>query len=417
MQLDDFTRSIRELVLKGKTQEALEELTELYDNIKGKYHEEVVVLASRMNRFKEENIAGILDNSQADQQLNKINHAILELLSDLPNDQPVVSYFDGTTADTINENNNFEPVAEKKGNYLWLVGVGSLVIAILLLVIFFLLKKDDGTTANQDQFLDDDLVIAPSNSKANSTKQEKAVKIDGEEVEPNDDLFTTNTIQLGSHTKAKNLSNEDVDNFSFTTSSGYRNVVKVKITNQSTSFRPRIILFNKNRDKLGEKTAANAGSDLSYSFQAAPNTLYHLAVSPYYGSDGDYVLSVGLERFEQVESIEVEENGSFEQANVIELNQPIRAFMTNSIGDKDVYQLQVEQAAKLLIDIEALSTSIRSAIEVFDADKKRLIRTTAPNAGANLSIFINAKPGIYFFQISEYFGKGGDYEFLVHLEE
>jgi hypothetical protein len=80
-------QQIRQLIMKGKTEEALEVMTP--------YADEAILLRSRLSALQRNNRMGMIDFSEYSRELNRINAAILSLLDsddiDLPKNENIKS--------------------------------------------------------------------------------------------------------------------------------------------------------------------------------------------------------------------------------------------------------------------------------------------------------------------------------------
>jgi hypothetical protein len=81
----------------------------------------------------------------------------------------------------------------------------------------------------------------------------------------------------------------DSDYFSFET--GSQTKLMVVVENKSSTLAPKMAVYN--LDKSAQQTQQNStpGGNVSYAFEARPNSLYYLAVWSYSGS-GKYALTV-----------------------------------------------------------------------------------------------------------------------------
>ena len=109
--------------------------------------------------------------------------------------------------------------------------------------------------------------------------------------EPNEDLQTAAQLSIGKEAEANIMDPGDQDYFHFETSS---NPGKVTLTlrNQSTTLRPYLAVYNGVKKEFWHTGADNAGQDLRYEFEPAPNEQYYVYVGQWSNTQGPYRLAV-----------------------------------------------------------------------------------------------------------------------------
>lgn len=114
-------------------------------------------------------------------------------------------------------------------------------------------------------------------------------KFDG--FEPNEDLQTAAPLSMGKEAEANIMDSGDHDYFHFKTSSNFEKIT-LTLRNQSSTLRPYLVLYNGVKKELWHAGADNAGQDLRYEFQPAPNESYYVYVGQWSGTQGLYRLAV-----------------------------------------------------------------------------------------------------------------------------
>jgi hypothetical protein len=110
-----------------------------------------------------------------------------------------------------------------------------------------------------------------------------------DQYEPNDDILSATPIEIGKTIDANIMDTSDSDYFRFDTGSQTKLVVVVQ--NRSSTLAPKLAVYNP--DKSARQTQQNStpGGDVSYDFEALPNSRYFVAVWAYSGY-GNYSLTV-----------------------------------------------------------------------------------------------------------------------------
>lgn len=107
--------------------------------------------------------------------------------------------------------------------------------------------------------------------------------------EPNDDILSAYAIEIGQTIEANIMDGKDYDYFRFET--GSQTKLAVALVNQSATLAPIITVYNPDKSSHWPQKNTTAGGDVSYAFEARPNTRYYVAVSANEGY-GKYALTV-----------------------------------------------------------------------------------------------------------------------------
>lgn len=132
MNLEQFAQELRLLIAQGETQEAIHRLLAVYNQTKGEYHDELIVIASHFKMLRDKIMAGTLDDDDVAVQNNAINHSLLQLIDQIDEDQPLRRHFH---LDDANRPGlpNFKPKT-RKTPWLLFLGIG----VVLIVGVFFL---------------------------------------------------------------------------------------------------------------------------------------------------------------------------------------------------------------------------------------------------------------------------------------
>lgn len=144
MNLDQFAQEVRLLIAQGETQEAINRLLQLYNQAKGEYYDELIVVASHYKILRDKIMAGTLDADDASVQTNAINHSLLQLIDHIDQDKPLLRYFKQDD-NKIPQLPDFKSKT-KKSNRNLLIGIG--VGAVLLVAVFWIGQQFGGSKTN-----------------------------------------------------------------------------------------------------------------------------------------------------------------------------------------------------------------------------------------------------------------------------
>lgn len=140
MNLDQFAQEVRLLIAQGETQEAIERLLQLYNQAKGEYYDELIVVASHYKILRDKIMAGTLDADDASVQTNAINHSLLQLIDHIDEDKPLLRYYK-LDDNKIPQLPDFK-TQTKRSNRNLLIGIG---VGAVLLVAVFLVGQQFGS--------------------------------------------------------------------------------------------------------------------------------------------------------------------------------------------------------------------------------------------------------------------------------
>jgi len=143
MNLEQLAQELRLLIAQGETDEAIDRLLRVYNQTKGEYYDELIVIASHHKMLRDKIMVGAIEADDAAAQRNAINHSLLQLIDHLDEDEPLRRHFKVDDA-KMPDLPDFKPKA-KRNNRNVFIGIG---IGVVLIVGFFLLSRSFG---NRDQ--------------------------------------------------------------------------------------------------------------------------------------------------------------------------------------------------------------------------------------------------------------------------
>jgi len=141
MNLEQLAQELRLLIAQGETDEAIDRLLNVYNQTKGEYYDELIVIASHHKMLRDKIMAGAIEADDAAAQRNAINHSLLQLIDHLDEDEPLRRHFKVDDA-KMPDLPDFKPKPKSSNRNLF---IG---IVVVLIVGFFLLSRSFG---NRDQ--------------------------------------------------------------------------------------------------------------------------------------------------------------------------------------------------------------------------------------------------------------------------
>ncbi len=265
-------------------------------------------------------------------------------------------------------------------------------------------------TINVAQASSDNLNAQVTNLKtsAPTEKTEKGAPSSPGEQEPNNTVFEANSFPIDTTVSGEISSQDDQDYFRFRNTSKLRDLAKVKLENQSTSFVPDIYVYDSNKSQRLEKFDGTPGANLEFKFDVEPEKEYYIRVIPSYGSSGKYNLSLNLEKAYD----KYEPNDTISSPKLIRLGEPIEANILSE-NDVDCYLVSGITGKSITVRLENKSAALRPDIMVYNSNKSQLFEKFDPTPGANLDFAFDVEPGMnYYIKINPY-GSTGEYTLTV----
>ncbi len=242
------------------------------------------------------------------------------------------------------------------------------------------------------------------------------VDVSAQEQEPNNDLLSTNRMELGKWITASIGAGKDYDFYSFTTPPKYRDWIKIEIDNRSTTLEPRIGLFNSDKASIGSKHQTTSGANVSYVFVAAPESTFTFRASNYYGENvGAYLVRVmPLKAYDAFEP-----NETILTAAPITAGQEVEASIMDG-RDLDYFKVKAgDNAKQIVVELTNRSTTLRPQLVLYNPNKTQILEKHNTTAGADLGFSGNATPGgTYYVRVSDYYREAaGEYTLKVTFKE
>jgi len=104
------------------------------------------------------------------------------------------------------------------------------------------------------------------------------VEVEAQERESNDDILTTNVVELGIWITGGIGHPSDDDFYTFTLPNGPRDIFRVELENHSTTLEPELHYYDSRKSHTRGLSNGTTGADLSYEFVAEPGSRHHLQV-------------------------------------------------------------------------------------------------------------------------------------------
>ena len=203
--------------------------------------------------------------------------------------------------------------------------------------------------------------------------------------------------------------------FRFVTPPTYRDLVEVSVVNRSTTLEPCLNLFNADRTNIsGNQYNDTPGGNRKYTFVAAPNSTYYVAVEGWGSTAGDYTLAIRpLKAYDRYEP-----NDDIFHASPADLGKPVDAGIMDG-DDVDYYQFRsAARGGNVEVSIANRSTTLEPAIRVFNADRTDISGEQYNDTpGANRRYTFAAEPNsTYYVSVHSWGRSAGDYTLTIRLQ-
>jgi hypothetical protein len=232
----------------------------------------------------------------------------------------------------------------------------------------------------------------------------------GVEQEPNNSLPEANLGQMGTAIAGEISPAGDVDSYLFHYGSKLRDIVRVKLSNSSTTLTPALALYDQSKARVGYWYSTTAGSDLDFSFPADPGQDYFVQVSSLSSNVGKYTLAV----LAQGAYDEYEPNDDAFHATPLKAGQGIVANVMDS-KDVDWYLLTGLPQKQMTVHVENQSTTLAPSITLYNRSKAQIDQRYSTTAGADMDLSFSADPDQnYYIQVAAFGGSSaGKYKLVV----
>ncbi len=336
MKFNDFRQTLRNDLINGQPQQAIERLLEIYDKTNGgEAQDEVIVLAGRLKRLRDKEIAGILSMEEVDRQTNAIKYNLLQLIDQLPEDPAIAKHF----GLAIPKKNTTPAQNSASTSSRWFI-LGGIVLTIAILFYVFNLPREveiapdiaieetneqpeedkeaiDSTTST---IVEDKKTTNPKNQidiktlkpeTVATAKVEKPVVEDKSRVKIiNPELLIIKKAEeLNEAIKNYNKDNPGILSLNTPLESSITTGVEadfyqiqltglgrltILITPKSNDLRARINIFDDKGNRILQGTASEKGAILRESF-TTQRLQYNIKVQSYLQTTGNYTIKAYLE--------------------------------------------------------------------------------------------------------------------------
>ncbi len=235
----------------------------------------------------------------------------------------------------------------------------------------------------------------------NELKTNKEPSKSGNEQEPNNTVFEANLFSMGTTVSAEISSTKDQDYFKFQYKAKLRDQIKVTMESRSTTLRPWVKVYDKNKSEILDRYNNTYGANLEFTLFVNAESDYYLQVLPYDGS-GKYRISViPQQAFDRYEP-----NDEPFSATSMDIGQVVSANIMDP-KDTDWYRLAGINPEEVTVRIESRSTTIRPWVKVYDKNKSEILDRYNNTYGADLEFIFKAEQGSnYYLQVLPYDGQG-----------
>ncbi len=230
--------------------------------------------------------------------------------------------------------------------------------------------------------------LTPEKDKSNT----KTVQFIGNsEQEPNDSILQANIIKIGQKVGAEISKTDDHDFFKFQYTAELRDKVNITFENKSTSLRPNVKIYDKNKSEVLDRYNGTYGANLEIILSMDPGSEFYIQVLPY-DSSGKYLLSmIALHAFDSHEP-----NDDPFSATGMKIGQVISGNIMDS-KDTDWFQLTGINSEEVTVRLENRSTSLRPNIKIYDKNKSEILDRYNGTYGADLEFLFKAEPLSYYY--------------------
>ena len=240
-------------------------------------------------------------------------------------------------------------------------------------------------------------------------EEPKAVRVSGQESEPNNDFNHANEIAVGDNIAASIADGSDTDYFQFKVVEGPRDIYLASIKNEGTTLKPQIDVYDGNRHRICNNYSDETLAQLDCSFSAQAGSAYYVQVSSRWQTSGPYTLLV--KPLKQYDSFEP--NDDFTQAKTISVSRTIEANIMDA-DDRDFYVVKAGGAGDLTATFMNGGTTLKPQIAVYDGNRHQICNNYSDEALAQLDCRFSAEAGsAYYVEIAPRWQTSGAYKLIV----
>lgn len=335
MEFNAFKQTLRNDLINGQPQQAIERLLEIYDKIGGESQDEVIVLAGRLKRLRDREIAGVLSTEEVDRQTNTIKYNLLQLIDQLHQDPAIANHF-GLVIPKTNTKSSQNPTLTSSR---WFILGGIVLTIAILFYVFNLPQKADmipdiAIEETKEQPEEDKKVIDHAtstiveNTKTNNpikqpdrkTPERKIVATPEIEETVADDKSRVRIINpelpivrkteaINEAIKKYTKENPGILSLNTPLESGIATGIEadfyqiqlarlgrltILITPKSTDLRARVNIFDDRGNRILQSTAAEKGAIIKETF-TTQRQQYNIKLESYLKTTGNYMIEAYFE--------------------------------------------------------------------------------------------------------------------------
>lgn len=229
----------------------------------------------------------------------------------------------------------------------------------------------------------------------------------GSETEANNTFDKANGPVVTSKSVYGSLDVNDIDIFYFDVTS--KGVIDINVETNGLSNSTWILYSENNLDEPVAYMSKKDGLNLSGAYNAKPGR-YFVKLYSVGGAKDDYQLTIkgnlNGETVEQKPLIkEVEDNNSFDMANLMAINSRLDAELGGK-DSKDIFCFNVDSEKEINISTNAANGLGMSWKVYHESDLNNYIEYPKNVVGQNASTTFTAKPGKYYIEVYNYSGQG-----------
>lgn len=227
---------------------------------------------------------------------------------------------------------------------------------------------------------------AQASAAHDEAEAEKAISLT-----PGNTILTAAKTMIGKSV-AGEIKEGGTSNFYYFANSGkLRDVVKVRLENTSTTLRPEIKVYNKERSRIASRYDNTRGANIELDVSVDPGDGIYVEVAPF-SSAGSYNLSVVAQKaFDEYEA-----NNDQLSAATLQFGRTIEANVMDD-ADSDWFHVTPATSGKITVSIENLSTTLRPSVKIYNARKSQIASKYDSTKGAGLSFNVDVDQGQDFY--------------------
>jgi outer membrane protein OmpA-like peptidoglycan-associated protein len=191
--------------------------------------------------------------------------------------------------------------------------------------------------------------------------------------------------------------------YRFDYSGKLRDIVVIKLANQSTTLRPDFKVYNSDRSQMFEKYDGTPGADVEAQLSMDSGQTIYVEVLPY-SSAGAYQLSAIPQKAYDAN----EPNDDILHATPVKFGDPIEGSIMDD-KDNDYFHVSATMGGKVEISLENLSSTLRPDVKIYNSMKSQVTEKYDGTPGAGLDFVVDLDPGKDFYVEVVPYGSVGKY--------